>query len=96
MKSIIQKNTDNCFLCGKYGNLERHHCLFGTANRKKADKYGLTVYLCPDCHRGTNGIHGKNGHPYDLRLKQIAQREFEKTHSREEFVEIFGRNYIDD
>lgn len=95
MKSIIQENADYCFVCGRYGQTERHHTIFGTANRKKSDKYGLTVYLCPDCHRGTNGVHGKNGHSLDLQLKRIAQKKFEEKYSREKFTNVFGRNYLD-
>ena len=29
-------------------------------------------------------------------LERTAQRIFEETHSREEFMKIFGRNYLDD
>ena len=39
-----------CFLCGRNGRgdrLERHH-IFGAANRKLSEKYGLTVWLCGD------------------------------------------------
>ena len=32
----------------------------------------------------------------DLKLKQDCQRKFEETHSREEFLEIIGRNYLGD
>ena len=50
-----------CWLCGKtdYGlnRLERHH-IFGGANRKKSERYGLIVYLCGEtCHRNmANGL----------------------------------------
>ena len=30
----------------------------------------------------------------DLRLKRECQEEFEKRHSHEEFMAIFGRNYL--
>ena len=32
----------------------------------------------------------------DLEVKQECQRKFEETHSREEFMEIIGRNYLDE
>lgn len=42
-----------CWLCGRNGtadHLDRHH-VFGGANRKKSERYGLVVYLCHnDCH----------------------------------------------
>ena len=39
------------------------------------------------------GVH--NDAKLDLEIKQMAQREFEKTHTREEFMKIFGKNYLD-
>ena len=42
-----------CWLCGRNGAddpLDVHH-IFGGANRKLSDKFGLTVYLCHErCH----------------------------------------------
>lgn len=42
------------------------------------------------------GVHGRDGHKVDLRLKQDCQRKFEETHTREEFMAIIGRNYLSD
>ena len=95
--SIIQDgNVLECWCCGRTDKLEVHHICHGTANRVLADKHGLWVYLCPECHRGTNGVHGKNGHRKDLTLKCVAQRAFEENHSREEFRAIFGRSYLEE
>ena len=51
-------NDKRCFLCGRNDTgdpLERHH-IFGGANRKKSEKYGLVVYLCGNrCHRNGRG-----------------------------------------
>ena len=55
-----------------------------------SDVNGCTVFLCRKHH---NEVH-KN-REMDLRLKQLCQREFEKTHSREEFMALFRRNYLD-
>lgn len=38
------------------------------------------------------GIHFNKA--LDREVKQIAQREFEDSHTREEFMQIFGRNYL--
>lgn len=90
-KSII-KNDRECYLCGKTVNLERHHIFGGVANRKISEQLGLWVYLCHDCHTG------KNGAQYDketnLRLKRDAQRAFEKTHTRDEWMKCIGKNYL--
>lgn len=56
MKSIIQKNNE-CYNCGCSGILEEHHIIYGTANRRNSEQYGLKVNLCYNCHRGTYGVH---------------------------------------
>lgn len=91
MKSIIQEDTDYCFVCGRYGT-EIHHVMFGTANRKLSDKYGLVIGLCYEHHRGRTGVH--QNRELDLTMKRVAQREFIKTYQNEDFLAVFGRNYL--
>lgn len=95
MKSIIQEDK-KCFVCGSVRDLEVHHCIHGTANRKLADRYGLWVWLCPYHHRGTEGVHGRDGHDLDQRLKEIAQEVWQAQNNGTEadFRAIFGKNYI--
>lgn len=46
-----------CWLCHEYTETEEHH-IFGGALRGKSDRLGLTVRLCPECHReGPNAAH---------------------------------------
>lgn len=91
-RSIIQDDK-NCLICGT-GVTEEHHVFFGTANRKMSDKYGLIVYLCPEHHRGQQGVH-HNRH-FDLMLKKEAQLVFEEdVGTRLEFMKIFGRSYLE-
>lgn len=92
MKSIIQ-NSKKCFICGTTYNLHDHH-IFMAANRKHSEKYGLKVWLCYTHHNGSNYSPHFNKE-VDIELKQIAQRKFEETHSRDEFMAIIGRNYLD-
>ena len=85
-----------CYMCGRNGNcdpLESHH-IFGASNRDNSEKYGLKVWLCGDrCHRnGPNAVHKSRFS--NLMLKSLGQTEFEKTHTRLEFVEIFGKSYL--
>ncbi len=91
MKSILQNNKE-CWVCGN-PNVEDHHIFFGTSNRKWSEKYGLKVWLCPIHHRGDYGVH--HNKQADQVLKESAQKKFEETHTREEFMAIFGRNYLD-
>lgn len=95
MRSIITDNLNVCHECGRTDIVELHHCIHGTANRKLSTKYHLLVGLCPDCHRGTYGVHGTYGHLLDMKLKREAQEAFERKHgTREDFIRIFGRNYL--
>ena len=96
MESILKNDqTHKCFMCGKEGRMELHHIYFGK-NRKVSDKNGFVVHLCPKCHRVDNGVHGKNGHLMDIYLKKTCQLEFEKDHTRAEFMALIGCNYLEE
>lgn len=96
MKSIIETlPASRCYLCGAYGSLEKHHIFEGNPNRKWSEKYGLTVHLCPYCHRDNK--HGAHSDPIIAdHLHKIGQRAFEKNYSREEFYHVFGRYYLEE
>ena len=91
MKSIIQDDTDYCFVCGRYGT-EIHHVFFGNPNRKLSDKYGLVIGLCYEHHRGNSGVH--HNRELDLKMKRMAQKVFEQTYPERDFLAVFGRNYL--
>lgn len=93
MKSILQ-NRKESYISGSTYNLEEHHIFFGTANRKVSEKNGFKVWLTTEEHRGTYGVHGKFGRGLDIKLKQDAQRKYEETHTREEFIKLIGKNYL--
>lgn len=81
-------------MCGSQRYLERHH-IFGAANRKYSEKYGLTVHLCWNHHQDSKtGVH----HNPELmqQLHEEGQRAFEKIHTRADFLKIFGKNYLDE
>lgn len=63
--------------------------------RDISEAHGFYVYLTVEWHEGTEGVHGRDGHALDQRLKRECQAAFERTHSHAEFMEIIGRNYID-
>lgn len=95
MKSIIQDLEDKkCFICGSYNWIELHH-IFGGANRKKSEKYGLVVYLCHDCHNeAPNGVH-HNAERMRI-LRSYAQKKAMKHYgwTTQEFIKLFGKNYL--
>lgn len=86
-----------CFLCGRTGNLDRHH-IFGGPFRKKSDRYGLTVDLCHDtCHIfGPDSVH--QNREVMLEVKRYGQRKAmqENGWSKEDFIREFGKNYLED
>lgn len=107
MESILNTERGICFVCGRIGRTHLHHIFYGQKQHKIADKEGLTVYLCPECHEGTNGVHGKNGAKLNFTLKEIAQEAWEakykesypyKNHAeeaaREAFIRMMGKNYL--
>ena len=81
-----------CEICGRWGT-ERHHVFFGTANRRKSEQWGMVADLCPYCHRlDKTAVH--RCRVTDLALRRKYQKKFEDEHSRERFMQEFGRNYL--
>lgn len=75
---------------------ERHEVFFSKAYRMKSIKDGLIIFLTEEDHRGTNGVHGKNGDKLNRYLKKVAEKawinHYKKT--KEEFQKRYGKNYI--
>lgn len=100
MKTIIQ-NRKECYMCRRaYGecntrDLEDHHIFFGTANRRKSEEHGLKVWLC-NYHHTSGDVAVHRWKTADDILKEIGQKKFEETHTRKEFMDIFGKNYLED
>ena len=92
MKSILQKDKV-CYFCGRTYGLEKHHIFGGVANRKISERIGAWVWLCGStCHRGTDGA--QYDRDKNFYLKADAQRAFELTHSRSEWMKLIGKNYL--
>ena len=93
MKSIIQTEKE-CFICKTCLDLDRHHCLHGTANRRLADEDGLTVYLCKAHHTGVLGVH--HNAELDKELKRIAERAWMDHNGKgiEDFRQRYGKSYL--
>lgn len=93
MKSILQSEK-KCYITGSTYNLHRHH-IFAGGRRQISEREGFWVYLIGQLHNQSNdGVHGKNGHALDLKLKQDCQRKYEETHSREEWMLLLGKSYL--
>ena len=79
---------DMCYLCKSPYNLHTHHMLHGSM-KNKADQYNLTITLCVECH---TLLHDHGFH--DKEIQQLAQKRFEETHTREEFIKEFGKSFL--
>lgn len=86
--SIIQPELDKCYICSS-PDVQIHECIPGNGKRDLCKSLGLTVALCQ--------IHHDEAHrnkTMAAMLKAHAQMVFERTHSHEEWMELFRRNYL--
>lgn len=88
--SVFSDNANKCFLCGSSYNLTWHE-IYSGRNRQNSMKYGLCLRLCLNCHEerqediNFNEFWHKKGQ--SLWETEIG--------SREEFIKVFRRNYLD-
>ena len=88
----ILNNLDRCFFCGKPAECI-HEVYFGTANRQISIKNGFCVGLCHKEHNlSDKSVH--RDRKMDLILKKKYQEEYEKTHTREEFIKLIGKSFL--
>ena len=96
MKSIIQKEKE-CFICRvnydvtTTNELIEHHTFEETA---KSEKYSLKIWLCHR-HPTTDPRYSiRYQKQLDLELKQLAQKKFEESYSRKEFIKHFIKSHL--
>lgn len=93
MKSIMPTEKGRCYLCGTIGFTHEHHVFSGTARRKLSEEHGLKVYLCPGCHAR---IHEDEAFARILKKHTEKMWMFENDKSIDDFIAIFGKNYIEE
>lgn len=66
-------------ICPKCGWIarEKHHIVFKSQVKQLENCKLNQIYLCSECHRGTKGVHGKEGHDFDKELKLQFQNKLE-------------------
>ncbi|MCX7772094.1 MAG: hypothetical protein N2376_03160 [Clostridia bacterium] len=80
-------------LCRYHGTpFASTHEVFGGKNRQLSIRLKMQVKLCVEiCHAEvTNNPKGKLA----TELRKEYQARFEETHSRDEFIKLFGQNYL--
>ena len=91
LRNPIPTADDHCEDCGS-PYAQTHEVYGGAGRRQVSMKYGMQRRLCDRCHRY---LTTARGHDRDMELKKMYQERFEKNHSREEFIRLFGRNYLE-
>jgi hypothetical protein len=92
-QSIITDDMTRCYNCGSTCGIQKHHAIYGSANRKLADEDGLIVPLCHACHDSLHRLNPQMA----CRIKREAQRAWESVFGdREAFLARYGRSWLGD
>jgi len=94
-QAVCSRANGECENCGEYyaNRLELHHIL----RRKIEATVENCKMLCYKCHRGNDGVHGKNGHALDIKLKlQLQQTYFNRGINEDNVRKLMsGRIYFE-
>lgn len=82
-KDIVK--SGRCDYCHKVKRRLDPHEVYGGSNRKRSIKNRFIKLLCSECHSNNEIIN---------QLRIDVQKEYEKTHTREEFIKLIGKSYI--
>lgn len=85
--SVFTDDLEHCIICGK--RKDHIHEIFFGAYRQRSIKEHMVLPLCTYHH---TQIH--KDIELSLYWKRSCQKEFEKSHTREEFIKTFGKSYI--
>lgn len=83
--SIFTTQYKVCYYCHNNRDKTDMHEVYGGSNRIRSIKNGLCVPLCRKCHSSELVIQD---------LRRWCQREYEKTHTRDEFISLIGKSYL--
>lgn len=86
--SIIYNDLNKCCNCGSTIGIELNEIYEG-AYRRRSIEHGAVAPMCHNCHKKFH-----NDSTFNLHYKVLFEKEFLKTHSKEEFIRIFGQDYI--
>ena len=80
-------DLEHCIIC-KQSPVDIHE-IYSGCNRRVSMENKFCVPLCRHHH-----ILATIDKKLNNELKEMCQAEFEKTHTREEFIKLIGKNYI--
>ena len=84
-KDIVK--SGKCEFCGRECKRLDPHEVYGGSNRQRSIKHKFVKLICRECHSNEKVI---------AQIRKDVQKEFEKTHTREEFIKLIGISYIKD
>lgn len=87
--SLFTDDLNICYICGR--KKKDLHEIFGGRNRINSIKYGFILPLCRECH----SLNQNNPFFNDYWHKQGQTYWEEYMGSREEFIKVFRRNYLE-
>lgn len=94
MKDSIMQTERECYITGATQGLHAHH-IYAGSRRKASDKWGCWVWLRADWHNLSDyGVHFNPD--LSMRLKRECQEKFEELYGHDKFMEVFGKNYLND
>lgn len=77
--------SGKCEYCGKVCKKLDPHEVYGGSNRKRSIVNNFVKLLCRECHSNKDVIK---------QLRIDTQKEYMKTHTKEEFIKIIGKSYL--
>lgn len=86
--SIIYNDMTKCCECGSKIGIEKNE-IFSGAYRQISITLGMVAPMCHTCHQRFH-----NDIMFNLKYKTMFQKEYMKTHSLDDFIKTFGKNYI--
>ena len=75
-EEVKRRSHGLCEICGSNHLVEVHHIIHGKGKRNQFETVESCIDLCWEHHRGTKGVHGKDGHKLDIELKKKLQSKY--------------------
>lgn len=82
-KNLVKEGI--CEFCGNYSRHLDPHEVYGGSNRRRSMEHKFVKLICPKCHSNETIIN---------QLRIDTQKEYEKTHTEEEFIKLIGKSYL--
>lgn len=93
LQGDIPDGEEICYIHEQRMHCDFHH-IMNASGKARSERFGCWIWLSPEAHRWLHDTPA--GVRYQQELKAKCQIEFEKDHSREEWMELFHKNYRKD